>query len=1168
MPRVLIAAVALGFALAAPRAGAWPVERGPSREPAAYRYDAKALAAVPRAYLDSAVAAVLYAGSSYRLEPDGSVETVTHEVTRLNGRKGIERLGEYRGITYAPSYQKLTLHEARIHKASGQVVPVEPHHVQLRDVATDFQVYDPEKQLVISFPGLEVGDTIEVRWTIRGKNPEHDGQFFQRYSFGDTQYPVALDELRVCLPRDRQLKHACVNGRLVPTIRDQAGERLYLWRTVNRPQPPRDDHLPSREELRPTVLLSTFADWKQVGRWKEKLRRACWNCPPEVRRVAETVAKAHTAPLDKARALTYWVRRNIRYVSTGERHDYTPHLPAKVLANRFGDCKDTSQLLAVLLREVGIRVELATLGARDDGQIHPDVPSPWGTHAILLVTLAGKEHWIDTTAALSAWDFLPRDDLDRVCYLTDEKGNVRLHRTPPADPAHHRVEVATDVEVRADGTSRCRRVAVAHGSAAVVQRDLYLETPPGERRRLLASELQDAHSRTRLVRLTIDDKALGDFDRPVQVRSEFEIPRHFSGAGELEGSVTDSTVWGRLLAYTIDHDRTVPLVLRTPFESIHVYRFHAPVTHTFDGAPRPKTIRSAWGSFRVESRVSAEGGEARSLELTFHTRLEGTRVEPGDLEAFRRFHEEVNRDYRVWVYLRPVRDLAAAPRLEKLLAAAPDLPAATTLARLYLGQRRLADARRVLDAALTRHPDDAELGELRVRAAETPEDEEAARRRLTRQQPDDPEHRLALATLLVSRGKQADARALLTPLAGGGPARVRARAQFQLARSHYRQDELPQALAQLEAAGKTDPGITDTLRYHVLHGQVLEELKRPADAARAYRKALERDRASLDVLLSLVRLYLAAGDELAALDHLRQYTLLVRGDVTGLLLAAETYFVLKRYDEATELALQAREIGFHEKAQRLLGLVALARGDYPRALQHLSRAETDAVVLAGLIEAHLATGTLRGLDVVLEQARRPERSSTALRQAVEHATRLLQRRAELGKRVTVPPDKADAAAGALDALASAELAHARRRPVGEVETLLNRAMAAGIDLAPAYRLRARLALERGQLRRAGDDATRAIGLCADEGDAYLVRGRVRLERGDKAALTDLERAVKLTGRTDVEALTSLAEALETERQYDAALRTLREAIRLRPKDATLAERLRRLEAARRGKQAG
>src|SRR5207302_3175128 len=117
-----------------------------SHEPVAYKYDAANWKTVPPRFLDNAPACVLYAGNTYLVEDDGTIETITHEVTRFNGRKGIEKLGEYRNIVFDPTYQKLTLNEARIHKADGKVVEVEPRSVQLRDVVTDYQVYDRDKQ--------------------------------------------------------------------------------------------------------------------------------------------------------------------------------------------------------------------------------------------------------------------------------------------------------------------------------------------------------------------------------------------------------------------------------------------------------------------------------------------------------------------------------------------------------------------------------------------------------------------------------------------------------------------------------------------------------------------------------------------------------------------------------------------------------------------------------------------------------------------------------------------------------------------------------------------------------------------------------------------------------------------------------------------------------------
>ena len=140
-PFVLAVLVGLTLSVCPSRAeeAKWPVARGASREPSPYRYDPKVVTKVPKAFLDDSVATVLYSGNTHIVEKDGTIEAVTHEVTRLNGRKGIDKLGEYRNITWTPSYQKLTLNEARIHKANGKII----------DVGTDLGVTDAER---ISMP--------------------------------------------------------------------------------------------------------------------------------------------------------------------------------------------------------------------------------------------------------------------------------------------------------------------------------------------------------------------------------------------------------------------------------------------------------------------------------------------------------------------------------------------------------------------------------------------------------------------------------------------------------------------------------------------------------------------------------------------------------------------------------------------------------------------------------------------------------------------------------------------------------------------------------------------------------------------------------------------------------------------------------------------------------
>jgi tetratricopeptide (TPR) repeat protein len=884
------------------------VPRGPSHEPNPYCFDPAQIKRLPKEFLEDAAACILYAGNTNLVEADGTIETITHEVTCLNGRKGVEKLGEARNIVYDPSYQKLTLNEARIHKADGRKLAVEARHVQLRDVATDFQVYDPEKQLIISFPTLEVGDVIEVKWTVRGKHPEHGGQFFTRYSFGDPSAPVVLDLFRVRLPKGKPFHFATVGGRLDSAC-DESGEfRTYTWKAHDCPRAPQDDNLPSRETLFRSVSCSTFASWEEVGRWKKRLRADCWECTPAVRQVVREVTDGLTNPEEKARALTHWMRRNIRYISAGEKHDYTPHPPSLILANRYGDCKDTSQLLAVMLREAGIRVELATLGARDDGQVIEAVPSPWGSHAILLVTIDGRPHWIDTTSSLAGWDFLSRDDRDRLCYVVDAGGTTRLVRTPPLSAEGNRIEQTTQVWIGADGSSRSERVVVSHGSAALGQRDTFLEVPAGERRRHVTTDLQDANSRTRLVRLQVDEAELRDYDRPVTVRMVFEIPNHFTGNPEREGSVSDSKVWNKLLAYNLDYERTVGLELGQPFQSRHRYRIHLPPAYHLDTVPREKTIRTPWAVFTRTVKVPDDLDNSRDLEIEFFTRLDRALIEPPDFEEFRKFHEEVSGTYRAWLTLKPAHELSEAPLLEAALHWLPeDRDSAVILARLYAENKRLADARRILQLARFYHPDDTELWELSVTAADSPREKESIERELVRRFPHETKHALDLGTLLVSAGRQEEARALLEPLTKKGKLGQRAQAHFQLARSYYRRDELQQALRHWEKAAEADLNSVFTVRAYHLKGRIHEEMGRPADAEKSYEDALSVDRESELALDSLVRLELAAHDRRKALKYLRRYAVAVRDDRAGLLRAAGYYLRLKHFDDALELATRACE---------------------------------------------------------------------------------------------------------------------------------------------------------------------------------------------------------------------------------------------------------------------
>jgi tetratricopeptide (TPR) repeat protein len=1157
--RVLhLVAVLVGLVLSptVQAADAWPVPRGPSSEPRPYSYDAKKPPVIPTEFLEEATACILYAATTYRLEPDGTLVTTNHEVTRLNGRKGVEKLGEHRGISWDPGYEKVMVHEARIHKPDGKIVNAEGRDVQIRDAGTDYQVYDHDKQLVITFPTLGVGDVLEVKWTVRGKNAEHSGHLFRRYTFGDIDYPTVRDELRVLVPKGRALKHASINAKMTPEVKDVGDETLYFWSADNCKWILKDDGLPSKEQLRATVAVSTFQSWEEVGKWKLGLRQKCWECTNDVKGIVAEATKGLTDPLAKAKALTYWLRRNIRYVSIGIGHDYTPHLPGEVLTNRYGDCKDTSQMLAVMMREAGLKVELVTLGVLDDGQVLPEVPSPWGTHAILAVTIDGKLHWIDTTASLNGWDSLPRGDRDRMTYLTDEKGNIRLVKTPSLNPDENKMELTDKLYVGSDGTTRFERTVVAYGLAGRNLRDDLLEVPVGERRRQLTSELQDAFSNARLLELSVDEKGLRDFDAPVKMKVVFVVEDHFkvstSNPAERDGNISDSKIWGRLLSWTLDYDRTVAFELFAPFQSTHHFEVYLPAAYSLEAVPRPKKITSAWGSFtlKLDSDPAADGGP--DVAFTMITRADKVRVEPADFDKFRDFQAEVTRAYRVWMTMKPISELAETNLAEAQLHWLPeDGDTAAVLAKVYADNGKKDDARRVLARSLAYAPKSRALREIAVTLASNDDEEEAAQRKLVELFPDEVKYQINLAATLISNNKpdnkkRAEATKILAPVLKEGNPQQQADARYQLARAHYRVDELKEAEAELAKAEKVDPPSAERLRFRTLQGQVAEELGKAEEARKFYEMALRLNPEAHFPREALIRLAVENKDTEEALKHLRKLVADAKDDAMQLLAAADYSFRMERYADAEELAQRAEKVTSTEKGQRLLGLLALQRGEADKALPLLrpaaERARPDPIALEALLRAHLILGDL---DKAISAAQKGEKLDTeevALRVALKRVKKLQSRRDAL---LLLAPGTDKGWKEAVGVVACIEEAAQEIHSPERAQALTAKALQLAPKLGPALAWRGKLDLERGKLSRALPDAAAAIQATPGYWVGHYVRGVALLER-DQDGLADLRQAAKLSQEQDAPTLLALGKALIKAKRFEEARQVLEKAEKLAP----------------------
>jgi tetratricopeptide (TPR) repeat protein/transglutaminase-like putative cysteine protease len=1126
----------------------WPVPRGPAKSAAPCSFDPAVCKKLPTGFLDDAPACVLFSGTTHRLLPDGTIEMTTQELIRLNGRKGIDQLGEYKTITFSPSYETVTLHEARVHKAKGGVEIVSPRHVRLRDVNTDHQVYDTSKELVISFPGLEVGDVMEIHWTTRGKHPEYQGQFFYRYTFGHDKYPVARDEWTIRLPKDRVLRQVVVNGPVPLTITEDGNEKVYRFAGKDLAPPPQGDRMPPADERQCQAYAATFDTWEDVRHWEHQLIADRSDCPPEGKKIVDEVVGKLTDPVAKARVLAQWVRGHIRYVSSGEKHDYTPYPPARVLAHRYGDCKDTAHLLAVLARQAGLHAGEATLGVRGDGQVNDGVPCPWGSHALCVITIDGEDHFVDTTAEMIGWDVLPKDDRDRACYITDET-TIRLTRTPVLTPADNATVQSTTVTVGTDGSIKAERSAEYRGVAAWNKRDDFVDTPVAERRRLAVADLVDSYSKAKLKTLSFEN--LDDYDKPFVVKMTFEEADHFAGDKVREGSLGDTGLWTQLLGITINPERKAAIDAGDPFASVCRYVVILPPSLRFAQAPSSQRLQSEWGTFKLE--VTQDPATPHRLEMTFDTRVTKTRVEPAEFEEFQTFQDSVQACFRAALKLKQTDDLADAPLLEAALAKTPnDAAAAEALADLYVAKEKFDEARRVLEKAREARPEVKRLWELSVAAAADEGEEEELLRAMADRFKDDPKFALSLGQNLIEQNKNSDARKVFEPLAEHADGAVKCAALLGLAHVDLAVEEPKKALKHLKAAEAADKDAFGTDGW-VLRAQTHEALGDRAEAMKAYQTALEEEADSADVLEPLVRLAVATGQRDVALGYLRQLVVSAEDDADSLAAAADAYARLGRFDDALELAGRAKsENGqIPEAARRAVGLAMANRGEPAKAVELLAGADPDALILTTRIRARLQIGDLQGAATDADAAKRVEEPSEELRDVAKQVTTLIHRRDQV-----IQGKGSERIHAAADKFVCAEHFYTTGQAPDRVTPLLDDALAGDTPLGPAFGLRAVLAVGRGRLTKALPDAEKAIQLAPTDFRGFLARGRIRFERIDvAAAVADLQKAVELSKHKDAAALHSHAAALMQLGRWKEAFDAQNEAIKLQPKMAEYREQL-------------
>jgi hypothetical protein len=418
-----------------------------------------------------------------RMEADGTGTRQTTARTRILADSGVKQMAVLT-FTYTASNQQVDIGYVRVIKPDATVVVTPDYNVQdmPADVTRAAPMYSDIHQKHVAVKGLGVGDTLEYQVTLRTLKPEVPGHFWLEYSFEKNL--IILDEqLDLDLPAEKTITVASAD--LQPTITTATGRKLYHWANSNLARPDPDAPPKSLKHWKPSVQVTTFSSWEQVGAWYQSLQREPLTVTPAIQAKAAALTKGLTSDEDKVRAIFNDVALHIHYVGLefgiGR---YQPHAADDVLSNEYGECKDKHTLLASLLKSAGIEAWPALISS--GRELDAATPSPAQfDHVITLVPLAGKLLWMDSTEEVAPIGVLIGTLRDKQALAIPDGKPAYLERTPAELPFVQSAHIQIEGKLSEQGVFTGHIAQSYYGDGELLLRATFRRVPRSQWKELL-----------------------------------------------------------------------------------------------------------------------------------------------------------------------------------------------------------------------------------------------------------------------------------------------------------------------------------------------------------------------------------------------------------------------------------------------------------------------------------------------------------------------------------------------------------------------------------------------------------------------------------------------------------------------------------------------------------
>lgn len=330
-----------------------------------------------------------------------AVETFVHTQMKILTPQGLDALGTVR-FNWKPDSDVLTLHRLAIVRdgqARDLLAAPDPLTILRREDQLEQSVLTGMLTAIAQPPGLRVGDTIEMSFTLRRRDPVVHDTPDAAFVLGNG--PASNVRLRVLWPESLPLRWRA-SSHMPPGEPVKADGWMDLSYELREATPLlQPAGAPQRFTALRLLELSSFRDWQALSQRLAPLyaQASKLQAGSPLRAEVERIRREHATPADRAAAALRLVQDEIRYVLLAMNDGgLNPAAADETWERRFGDCKAKSALLLALLRELGIEAEVLAVSTSFPDGLDARLPGvALFDHVLVQARIGGRNYWLDGT---------------------------------------------------------------------------------------------------------------------------------------------------------------------------------------------------------------------------------------------------------------------------------------------------------------------------------------------------------------------------------------------------------------------------------------------------------------------------------------------------------------------------------------------------------------------------------------------------------------------------------------------------------------------------------------------------------------------------------------------------------------------------------------------------